>query len=569
MERDNGQDEQFSQSTLATKGIHNLSRLWSLLIIHEMICCNIDHFFISPGLRNTPLIKALTLFPLVKKIIAIDERSLAYQALGYTKASGKMAVLLCTSGTAMANYSPALIEASKYHLPLLVLSADRPFELVAVNDNQTMEQANFFRQWAYDTLNLPDPQMAIAPNKLKKIVSHFLTQNKGQGPLHINVPLRQPLDIENENIDESFINSAVALLNKKTPAIQITKAHNEVGPINLAKIDLLLIGELPPALDKNAILSIIKNFPGPIYIDITSGLKHFHPSLDLSTISSLIFSSKTPLKIVQIGDGFTAKLLYQYLAQLPADSRHIQITNGRQLIDPAFSLTEQIIGELEKILPSLTIHAKNILPPIFRPDLKKVLEELPFSFAHIASVLNELIPNDSNLFLANSSAIRIFDSYTYGQSKNIFLFSNRGVSGIEGNISTSCGIAHHLPTQVTTMVIGDISFLHDMGSLLEVSKAVGKIIIVLANDFGGGIFKQLPIAQDHEVLEVITTSHQYTFEKLAAQFSLNYQCANNVGELRGHYLKALSRSGPEIIEVILDSKQNLHTLNQLTNIFQA
>ena len=119
------------------------------------------------------------------------------------------------------------------------------------------------------------------------------------------------------------------------------------------------------------------------------------------------------------------------------------------------------------------------------------------------------------------------------------------------------------------MVIGDISFLHDMGSLLEVSKAVGKIIIVLANDFGGGIFKQLPIAQDHEVLEVITTSHQYTFEKLAAQFSLNYQCANNVGELRGHYLKALSRSGPEIIEVILDSKQNLHTLNQLTNIFQA
>ncbi len=578
MERDNSKDEQFSLSSLKRDGINNFSRLWSLLIVHEMLSNGLKHFFISPGLRNTPIIKATTLFPWAVKIVTIDERSSAYKALGFCKASGMPAALVCTSGSALANYLPAIIEAKKNNLPLVVISCDRPFELVQVNDNQTIEQTNFFENWVTKTLNLPEAHSAITPLKIKKIIATFLNSLKiHPGPLHLNIPLRPPFEQESENIDSNFIKEALSLLNTNSTSLAFSLLPPQVENfdfnfIKANSFDLLIVGELPSVAEKNNIAELINIFQGAIYTDITSGLRHDQKSLTIFELLSFFKTCKIPLNILHLGERLTSKSLYKALSNLPAGTAHFNVSANEKLTDPSFSLTTKLLCDPNEFAKHAIIKS-NPFQKVEkqRPLLQDLLSanNHALSFIHLVDAINRIIPNGDNLFLGNSSAIRFFDNYTENFNKKLHLFFNRGVSGIEGNISSACGVNYAKNSSRTTLVLGDISFIHDLGALVDLNKAPGKIIIILVNDFGGGIFKQLPIAEDSAILEIITTSHKYTFELLARQFSINYFANTSVEDFEKNYQLALTNPGHFLIEVILDSDKNLKLTSHIENILKG
>lgn len=555
----------------------NINRIWSAILIDNLVSRGINNFFTSPGLRNAPLLSAISLSDSAKAHSGIDERSMAYRALGYAKATGRPGVLVCTSGTAMANYLPAVIEAYQTNIPLIVLSADRPKRLVEKGDNQAILQSNIFSDYLRAKLLLEVPATEIEPQEFADKLNRFLNSPTIKGPLHINFPFEEPLDLARDNTSNEYRTKAYEV--NSSISIEIEKTEVELPSLDVSQKTLLVVGTIPEYEKKNELKDLIAGCQLPVLLDIGSGLKFSNidssrvlPSFEHPEIKKILEENKPDL-IVHVGGRLASKHYYNYLRENP-DIKVMLIGNEGQYTHPAGSPTWEIktsianfclkadqAGLLKNQTP-YTFDCKTVVG--FKED---VIEHSSFSFPSISKRVVELLPEKANLYLGNSTTIRSFDAFasirTHGKEINVL--SHRGASGIEGFNSAALGYAE-ASNDPTILVHGDIGFMHDLGSMLMYENKKIPLVNLVVNNNGGGIFKHLPISQDTEALPLITTEHERDFEGLCKWLGIDYFRVESISQLESAFTTALRKQSICFIEAIINQDDNLAVYERLKTL---
>ncbi|MBK25201.1 MAG: 2-succinyl-5-enolpyruvyl-6-hydroxy-3-cyclohexene-1-carboxylic-acid synthase [Halobacteriovorax sp.] len=555
----------------------NINRVWTTILIECLKNHQIKTFFTSPGLRNAPILSAISALETAKVHSGIDERSMAFRALGYSKFTGSPGVLVCTSGTAMANYLPAVIEAYQTNIPLIIISADRPKELVELGDNQSIIQNNIFGDYLRGQLLLDTPNIKIEPQEFYDKLSRFLNGDKPAGPLHINFPFSEPLDLTTDTTPSEYKNKLNYLKDKRT--YDKTKIEFELPKIDKSKKTLLVVGAVPEYEDKSQIKSFINESGLPCFLDIGSGLKFSDidsnkilPSFEHPEIRTLLEQNK-PEVIIHLGGRLVSKHYYSFLKKTP-ELEVLLVGNEGQYTHPAQNPTWKINAPISNFCKKAieTSYIQNRTPYTF--DCKHVvgqkediIDNSPFSFPSISKRIVELLPEGSNLYLGNSTSIRSFDAFasTKTHAKNIKVFSHRGASGIEGFNASALGLAE-VSDGPTVLVHGDIGFLHDMGSLLMYKNLKLPLINIIVNNKGGGIFRHLPIANDSVTLPLITTEHDMEFEKLFDWLGLDYTLVDNISRLESAFGNALKKQSICFIEATINQDENMAVYERLKTL---
>lgn len=567
----------------------NLNLLWSSLIVAELVKNGLDTFFISPGNRNAPLIAALACEERAVKKICLDERAAGYRALGHAKATGRSGVLVCTSGTAPANYYPAVIEAAREEIPLVILSADRPPELVGSDANQTIIQPDLFGRYGRESLFLPRPSADYPLEALLAKVDSLVA--RPVGPVHINCPFGDPLIPgvpDRCPMPEDLPAAARRLYERKgphtvypAPAVIPTGLEGIAATLRNTGRGLAVVGRLDSPQDVPALEKFLEKLNWPVFCDIASSLKGRIRtdaqifSLDHPEAVRLV-KAYLPETILQFGTGLVSK--HYYASILPQiDATLIQISPRGGLRDPAHRASVRIQAPVHAFIDGLNfseavsfdgaarLRFLNRMDALHRAVAERI-EPGALSYPRIASIFLDGIPEGEGLFLGNSTVIRAFDATLCPRPRRMHVISNRGASGIEGNIATSVGFAEAAGLRVTA-VIGDISFLHDLNSLLLLHRSETPVVLVVINNGGGRIFERLPVGGFPELMDpYLITPHAMDFHALAEQFALPYFQAGTADGLAAAYDAALRAKRSALVEVTLSPAEDLRMYRAMQQV---
>lgn len=565
-----------------------ITTVWGTLIIEELVRHGIERFCISPGSRSTPLTAAAARNPDAECNVFPDERAAAFFALGFARSAGKPAALICTSGTAVANYFPAVIEASVDHQPMIVLSADRPFELLETGANQTIRQHGIFGSYARWYSELPEPSEKIPVNALLSTVDYAVRQSLGTspGPVHLNLPFREPFDPVDIPPDSPWTRTLDLWRKEHEPLSSFTFYRKTAEAVTVSRIrklltdassPLLVAGHLDTKADAEAVLNLARALKIPMYTDISSQLRMCRDNEPLQPLllSERFTSRFKPDLVLHFGGKIVGKRLAATIKRW-TPKHFIVIKKHPSRYNPDHNVTWQIEASPEDFAGRLvsTIDRKNrngLSLHALSIEIEKELDaycssEKALTEISTARIVSEIIPEYHGLFLANSMPIRDMDAYTALRENGAIprFGMNRGASGIDGNIATAAGFAQGLGSPVT-LVIGDISFLHDLNSLTLLRTMKHPLHIVVINNNGGGIFSFLPIAKQKDIFEThFATPQQYNIRSAAETFGIPYCNPSTNRQFRERYLKRCRSNTPGIIEITCSRENNLqehHTLN--------
>lgn len=558
-----------------------ITTVWSTLIIEELVRHGVTRFCISPGSRSTPLTAAAARNPGATCSIFPDERAAAFFALGFARAASKPAVLLCTSGTAVANYFPAVVEASFDNQPMLVLSADRPFELLETGANQTIRQQGIFGSYTRWHIELPEPSEEIPAAALLSTIDHAVRQSLGTppGPVHLNLPFRSPFDPVDISANSAWTASLDRWNKEHEPlgSFTFSKKTASANTVNhlhdlltKASSPLFVAGKLDRRADAEAVFSLSRKLDIPLYADISSGLRlhREHAPLQPLLLSERFTSGFKADLVLHFGGKIVGKHLLaaiqrwepkNFIVIDPYPSRYNPDHNATRQIeaspeDVALQLAARIEQLCQNDLPlrALSSAIEQELDEYCSPE--KLLTEIS-----TARIVSAAIPEGHGLFLANSMPIRDVDSYAAlrqnGDAPRCGM--NRGASGIDGNIATAAGFAQGLEAPVT-LVIGDISFLHDLNSLTLLRAMQHPLHIVVINNNGGGIFSFLPIADEKDIFETyFATPQSYSIRSAAETFGIAYSKPSDKRQFEECYQERYRSNSSGIIEITCSREENL------------
>lgn len=563
----------------------NINILWSSLIVEELIRNEINYFCISPGSRSAPLTSAVAKNTRAKHIICFDERSAAFHALGYGKAMGKPAVLICTSGTAAANYFPAVIEASVDSIPMIILTADRPPELHDSGANQTIDQGKLYGEYVNWEFNLPCPDEKISPQMVLTTIDQAVFQSTRfpQGLVHINCMFREPLAPVPEPIEENYLQSISDWTIKSDPYTfyELTAPIPEYPTvkkiadiINGTKRGIILVGKLGSRSEAEAVFKLAQQINWPVFPDINSRLRFQLSKHNFISYYDQMFSVKKlrekfiPDTVLQFGSRIVSKRILEFIEKVKPKN-YVQVLNHPYRHDPHHNVSFRIEADIEEVCQFL-LNEVSSNPKM--PWLESLVEtsnvagSLIDTFIHpdqsvseisIARIVSRVIPEKSALFLGNSMPVRDMDMFASTNGSIIPVAANRGASGIDGNLASAAGFAvgNDLPA---TVVIGDLAMIHDLNSLLLLRSIKQPIVIVLVNNNGSGIFSFLPIADFGDMFEnFFGTPHELTFEKAAEMFGIEYSNPQTNEEFQKIYQEALMNEKTTLIELKTDRKENI------------
>ena len=564
----------------------NLNHLWANLIIEELARLGILHFLIAPGSRSAPLAVAAARNSKVTVLVHFDERGAAFAALGSGK-TGRTSAVICSSGTAVANCFPAVVEARLSATPLIILSADRPPELQGCGANQTMEQDGLFENFTLfnETLPCPDPTLSLhyVLERVDTLVAAAGFPGNG-GPVHFNCMYREPLaptvipnSFSNHYMDSvtGWKDSETPFTEIKTPVFELSQDHIEsiTNKISKARRGLLLIGPQSTQKDKAAVQELAEHLRWPIFADIASNcrcntLEHTYINhYDILLRSKHFRACCSPDLILHVGDVFVSKRLYEHLAGIQPE--YIQLISREDVRDPIHRVTAayhvNIATACRQIMTSLNNITKeselvNLLREVDQIADQEIIHyvenESALSELSVASIINSACQKHRALFIGNSMPIRDMD-FIANNSNAAWVGVNRGVSGIDGNIATAAGMAWSSNTPIIAY-IGDMTALHDINSLALLTKTSTPVVVIIVNNKGGGIFSFLPIAQHTELLDTyFTNPHNFQFEKAAALFNLPYYHATSRTELQESLHQSLHAGTSVVIEVAVDREVNM------------
>lgn len=473
-------------------------------IIDQLILQGVDQFCIAPGSRSAPLSLAAANHPKANITVHYDERGIGFYALGYGKAKKKPSAIITTSGTAVANLYPAVMEAFHSHTPLIVLTADRPHEHRDCGANQTTDQIKLFN-------NVIRMQTDLSPHldqkTVRSITAHaiFMSLQNPQGPVHLNIPFQEPLYTKDASFTEG-------------KAIPFSLPKLVAKPIQTnASRGIILLGSINT--DPTPVLNLAKRLGWPVFADLLSNARSYPTPEQIRHFDYLLRSSLelTPEYILHFGDRLISKHILEWMPNV----YKIHVSPLPQLQDPARNVSMRIQSNIEPFCETFEANTDPSWLGLWQAkdrqihDLHETLFQAPFTEAHAIKSL----PSDRPIFFGNSMPIRDADHF-YFPEKAPPLFANRGVSGIDGNIATMAGIAKALQKPLIGF-IGDQTALHDLNSLPLIKE--NKILLIISNNYGGGIFDYLPQAKSPHLDKIFTASHSWNFENAAKMFNIPYE----------------------------------------------
>lgn len=497
-------------------------------IVRQLIESGVSDFVLSPGSRNAPLSIALQEAAkknLIEMHVKIDERGAAFFALGIAKASNNYVAVICTSGTAAANFHPAALEAFHSQSKLLIITADRPEKLRKTGANQTTNQVNL-----YPSIQTHDFAVPID-------IAHLLTT----GPVHLNPQFDEPLISEN-NIDWLSGLHVTSLQNKKE---SVAKLEVSTG--------VLIVGHDRGGFTVNEVLTFAKKLSWPLIAEdpISFPNSIAHTSLFLS--DETIRKALAPENVIVIGRTTLSR----------STNSFISLAQKVIVIDPRISKvdTNRTADQLLKALPdevsSIPTDDKNW--QLASESAAVALENISWSEQQAIVEIVEQIPDDAALYVGSSRPIRDIEAFVHPRS-GVSVFANRGLAGIDGNISTIFGVAEKYEN--TYAILGDLTFLHDISALVNKSKQ--KIRIFVIDNNGGGIFSTLPQSKVEGFEELFGTPHNLDLVKLAQGFGASVSKVSNLAELQSAVVKPLV--GLDIVIVQTPNRQrNAEQLAELTH----
>mgnify|MGYP006180066237 FL=1 len=518
----------------------------------------VQHIVISPGSRNAPLTIGFTNNPYFKCYSIADERCAAFFALGIAQQIQKPVVVVCTSGSALLNYYPAIAEAFYSQIPLIVISADRPQSKIDIGDGQTIRQENVFANHSLYNANLREAISVENDNHIQMALHVAVTQ---KGPVHINAPFEEPLY---ETVSELQVQPVIVDFN--TEEKHFSLGNNTKETWNKATKKLILVGELFPNSVEQKYLDILANDPSVVVLTEKTSNLH-HPTF-IDQIDTLItpfteddFKAFQPEILLTFGGMVVSKRIKAFLRKYkPAHHWHV---DDLRAYDTFGALTNHFETKINTFLSQLLTENKiessykSSISNIWKDRVAKHQEytaKIPFSDFKVFDFICQNLPKNSQLQVSNSSAIRYLQLFDL--DKSIQVFCNRGTSGIDGSTSTAIGaaLASDLPT---ILITGDISFLYDSNALWN-NYIPKNFKIILLNNSGGGIFRILPGHQETETFNTyFETSHQLNASHLAKMFGLDYFEANDEMTLQQQYTAFLNQNEkPSILEVFTPEKEN-------------
>lgn len=565
----------------------NRSILWASVVVDELARHGVRWAVIAPGSRSTPLVAALARHPDIQTISIIDERSAAFVALGIGLVTGTPAVVACSSGTAAANFYPAVIEAKQACVPLLVLTADRPPELRESGANQTIDQVRMYGShvlWSVDVALPEQDPAALIVRSLRTLASRAVARSLDApcGPVHLNFPFRKPLEptVVPTDVTRLFDTGRTDQL----PFTRVDKAILEpsesqveslIHAVENAHRAVIFAGPFTPASDITEALATFADTTGiPVLADPLSNLRW-------SAVRTLgAYDSFGPLRDVlgtvdvwiQLGGQPASKAVEDYLAS-GAASRVIQISHDGVWRDPHHQLAELIHASPAALFRRATRMLRNE-SQIDRHWVSQLwaregavwrayAERSAWFDGSVVSTCIESVPEDSNVVIANSLPVRNVEQFVAPCSRTLHVYCNRGASGIDGTVSTAFGAAVG-SGRPTCLLIGDLALLHDIGGLLSATRVTAPIVIVVINNDGGGIFRRLPVRDFEPVFtELFLTPHGRTFEGAASMYGLSYVSVQDVESLRRSVGSAMSDGTGWLIEAKTDSANDLRVRSEM------
>lgn len=530
---------------------------------------DVRHFIISPGSRSAPLTIALARHANISVRMVVDERAAGFIALGMAQQLRQPVGLVCTSGTAALNFAPAIAEAFYQRIPLLIFTADRPPEWIDQQDGQTLHQQNLYAPHSRGEFELPvDVSHPDARWHAERILSEAIlrTRTPVPGPVHVNVPLREPLypkpgrHIEPAPLPAVIRHSPVQKIVTPAEMDSLRKLWQS------AQKKLVVAGLYPPDEKLAAALGALAADPTvAVVADIAANVP---PDAVTAPHADMIFGGENvpaPDLVVSFGGPVVSKSLKLFLRR-HRPARHWHIDPAGQPVDTFQSLTRVIAADVAPFLQSLaeqpapsgTFRAEwTALEHAANLALNRFLDDAAFGeFAAVRQVLAHL-PAHSNLHLGNSMPVR-YASYLALSRADVRVNANRGVSGIDGCTGTAVGAA--IATGAPTVLIsGDLAFFYDHNSLWH-NHLPENLRIVVLNNGGGGIFKLIdgPSTLPREVLETnFFTPHNLTARNTAADFGLAYFSADSASALANSLPQFFAAdTGAAILEIFTDSDVN-------------
>src|SRR5579883_3393351 len=573
----------------------NTNLIWTSILAETLYRLGLTTAIICPGSRSAPLAIAFANHPQIEAIPVLDERSASFFALGIARQSHRPVVLVCTSGTAGANFYPAVIEAKESGVPLIILTADRPPELRDCNAGQAIDQHKLYGQF-------PNWQTELAIPALDKSLLGYLRQTLIQaweralypvaGPVHLNLPLRDPLapipqahahSLASTFNSEDFF-AAVSLRQESGvpsqesagfPVTLLPSAHSGSAAPSLpltSSRGIIIVGPVQPAAPEafcNAIAHLAQTVGYPVLAEGLTPLRNYAnlipnlvSSYDLILRQPTLAAKLAPDVVIRIGEMPTSKQLRAWLEKTQPLQWVIDPT-GRNL-DPLHGKTIHLRTSVETVAALSVALAPSEAAIAYcnawlRAELRvrQAIDQTMSATSDlreskVAWLLSQVLPTGTPLFISSSMPVRDVECFWSPGNSRVQPFFNRGANGIDGTLSTALGIAHR--QQSSVMLTGDLALLHDTNGFLLRPHFSGHLTIVLINNNGGGIFEMLPIAQFNLPFEeFFATPQAISFAKLCATYAVEHERITTWHQLEQR-LNPLPSSGIRVLEIQTDRK---------------
>jgi 2-succinyl-5-enolpyruvyl-6-hydroxy-3-cyclohexene-1-carboxylate synthase len=543
-------------------------------LVDELARCGMREACTSPGSRNTPIVLSFVREPRVRCFSHIDERCAGFFAVGAARAGGRPVAVTCTSGTAAAELMPAVVEAHWGQVPLIVLTADRPAELRDVGAGQAIDQLKLYGDHAkwFCELELPPVLDAAAMRWVRQLACRaYWTALEGRpGPVHLNLPLREPLVLAESLTPES---PALAGRPGGRPWVGYLAPHEATAPYRTSRLPPRTVLVAGRAENDEHVAAEIAAFAErlgvPVLADPQTRAREGATAVatyDLLLRDPALAARLVPQQVIRIGDLPTSKPLRAWLESLPPEV-------GQTLVDPSAGWQDPaaVADRVSPAQPATLLRALDGAPDpawlaAWRDGDEAAAEALQAALRSegrlseplVARRLGEWLHPETTLFVASSMPIRDVELYLPARVPLPRVLSNRGANGIDGTISAAFGAAAARPGQPVVLLIGDVALLHDLGGLIAARRLGLELTIVALNNDGGGIFHFLPVSGEGAAFEEhVATPHGLSLERVAALFELDYVAARAEDQLHAALDAAAGSGRVTLIEITTDRAENL------------
>jgi 2-succinyl-5-enolpyruvyl-6-hydroxy-3-cyclohexene-1-carboxylate synthase len=530
----------------------------------ELARCGMTDACTAPGSRNTPIVLSLAREPRIACASHIDERCAGFYALGLAKASGRPVAVTCTSGTAAANLAPAVIEAREARVPLLVLTADRPPELRDIGAGQTIDQLKLYGdavKWFFEVGGSEASDAALRWMRTLACRAYLTTLDGRPGPVHLNLPLREPLVLDSPlPADRTGRPDGAPYVRMLQPA----PAPAPSTPVLCPPRTVIVCGREERELGAASELAAVAARLGiPLLADPLSGARRGPAAIahyDLLLRDPGFGDAHRPELVIRVGDLPTSKPLRGWLAAL--DAPQLATDPDGVWHDPGSLVGTRAPGPVSVLLGGLSPERAGAPEPGWLAGWREadaragtaidVVLGDGLSEPRVAIELARALPPEASLFVAASMPVRDVEEFWPVLHEPPRVLANRGANGIDGTVSSAFGVAAASDGPVA-LLIGDVALAHDLGGLLAARRLGTPLAIVVLHNDGGGIFHFLPVASEGETFEEhVATPHGLDFAHAAALFGCRFARPRSVGELREALAASLAAETTTIVEVRTD-----------------